>query len=59
MGRLGAAWGPMDPEPQSLCRERAQMPGANGPEGGGAEGSVGKWTQNRDKPNPFWVREDP
>ena len=33
------------------------MPGANGPEGGGAEGSVGKWTQNRLQPDPFWVRQ--
>ena len=33
------------------------MPGAIGPEGGGAEGSVGKWTQNRLKSDPFWVRQ--
>ena len=35
------------------------MPGANGPTGGGAEGCGGEWTQNRSKPNSFWVREDP
>ena len=35
------------------------MPGANGPEGGGAGGVAASRTQNRDKPNPFWVREDP
>ena len=35
------------------------MPGANGPTGGGAEGVAATRTQNRDKPNSFWVREDP
>ena len=34
------------------------MPGANGSTGGGAEGYGGEWTQNRLRPNPFWVRED-
>jgi hypothetical protein len=34
------------------------MPGANGPTGAGARGVASSRTQNRDKPNPFWVRED-
>jgi len=58
VGRPWAACGPMDPEPQSLYRGRAQMPGANGPTGGGARAVASSRTQNRDKPNPFWARAD-